>query len=146
LISRRTARLWLLRASRSEGSAAPRPTEPGSAATPGRDIPPDVAPDSLLARLITLAQAAEEVEQGWPALEKPRPVRPDMDVVWSAYTDVINVLGAITRSARLVELGVCPASQLAAIDLLTIDLDKAWTRWDRAHRKVIGEQSRRHEP
>jgi hypothetical protein len=74
------------------------------------------------------------------------PTAPPMDILWRSYTDVVAVLSAITRSARLVEQGVCVASQLDAIDLLNSELEVVWTRWDTARGQVIARQMKRHEP
>ena len=43
-------------------------------------------------------------------------------------------------------MGVCVASQLAAIELLNDELEIVWARWDDAHRRVIGRQMGRVEP
>jgi hypothetical protein len=121
-------------------------TEAVPANTPGRDIPTSLDPNSLLARLVHLAQAAEQAGPDGLVIDTPQSRRHALEETWETYAEVIDVLSAITRSARLVEMGVCVASQLAAIDLLNAELEVVWSRWDKAQGKVIGQQAVRDEP
>jgi len=145
VISRHKARIRQVLPSKNKAPLPAQATEAVPANTPGRDIP-DLEPDSLLARLLELARAAEQAAPEGLVVETPESERQAMEESWRAYTDVVDVLGAITHSARLVEMGVCAASQLAAIDLLNEELERVWARWDVAHRKVIGRQVPRVEP
>ena len=61
-----------------------------------------------------------------------------LEDAWRAYGEVVDVIGAITNATRLVERGICADSQKATIDLLAVDLEAAWGRWDAAHRRIIG--------
>jgi hypothetical protein len=100
----------------------------------------------LLARLVCLAQAAELAGPHGLVIDTPQSREHALEEAWTAYAGVVDVLGAITRSARLIEMGVCVASQLAAIDLLNAELEVVWSRWDKAQGRVIGQQARRAEP
>ena len=148
MISRHTSRLRQVLAPRNPRTKPAVPAQADREAvpadTPGRDVPvPELEADSLLDRLVHLAEAAEAAAPGKLVIDTPQSQRTAMGEVWRAYADVVNVLCAITRSARLVEMGVCVASQLAAIELLNEELEIVWARWDQAHRKVIGSQARR---
>jgi hypothetical protein len=152
VISRHTARLRQVLPARSrprlpaQGSEPAQESEAVPANTPGRDNPTPLDPDSLLARLVHLAQAAEQAGPHGLVIDTPQSRQHALQETWQAYAGVVDVLGAITRSARLIEMGVCVASQLAALDLLNAELEVVWSRWDKAQGKVIGQQARRAEP
>lgn len=61
-----------------------------------------------------------------------------LEDAWRAYGEVVDVIGAITHATRLVERGIAAESQKATIDLLSDDLALAWSRWDSAHRRILG--------
>jgi len=61
-----------------------------------------------------------------------------LEDAWRAYGEVVDVLGAITNATRLVGRGIAAESQKATIDLLSDDLALAWSRWDAAHRRILG--------
>jgi hypothetical protein len=145
VIWRHTARIRQVLPIKNKAAVPRQATEAVPANTPGRDVP-NLEPDSLLARLVELARAAEQAGPDGLVLDSLRSQREAMEESWRAYTAVVDVLNAITHSARLVEMGVCVASQLAALELLNDELEIVWERWDNAHQKVIGRQARRLEP
>jgi hypothetical protein len=61
-----------------------------------------------------------------------------LEDAWHAYGEVVDVIGAITNATRLVGRGIAAESQKATIDLLSDDLAMAWSRWDSAHRRILG--------
>lgn len=61
-----------------------------------------------------------------------------LEDAWRAYGEVVDVIGAITHATRLVERGIAAEAQKATIDLLSDDLALAWSRWDSAHRRILG--------
>ncbi len=152
MISRHTARLRQALPVKGKPrlpAQGPEPVQESQAVpanTPGRDVPTSLDPNSLLARLVHLAQAAEQAGPQGLVIDTPQSRQHALQETWQAYAEVVDVLGAITRSARLIEMGVCVASQLAAIDLLNDELEVVWSRWDKAQGKVIGQQARRAEP
>jgi len=125
--------MWTNRALKA-GAIPAQQTQAAPAGPPEPDT--CLEPDSLLARLVGLARAAEQAAGDDPAAT-PEPF--DMNALCRAHAEVVDVLAAITHAARMIELGICVASQLAAIDLLSTDLDAAWARWYLACLRATGE-------
>jgi hypothetical protein len=85
----------------------------------------EAVPTAMIPAQITAAHAADSMAA---ALED----------AWRAYGEVVDVIGAITNATRLVGRGIAAESQKATIDLLSDDLALAWSRWDDAHRRILG--------
>lgn len=60
----------------------------------------------------------------------------DMEDAAMAYSEVVHVLGAITKTTQAGE------SSYAGLTLgdMADNLDAAWARWDTAQRRLIGQQ------
>ncbi|MGQ0625191.1 MAG: hypothetical protein ACT4PP_11160 [Sporichthyaceae bacterium] len=58
----------------------------------------------------------------------------DLEDAARAYTEVVQVLEAITRSTR----GPADPAAIAAINAMATNLESAWSRWDSAHRRLLG--------
>lgn len=61
----------------------------------------------------------------------------DLEDAARAYTEVIQVLEALTRTTARRPSHLEDA-EARAIDAMTVNLDNAWSRWDSAHRRLIG--------
>lgn len=97
---------------------------------------------------IVKARSGEsEVIEATAATVAPRIVEPraPLDDVQSAraledaaiaYTEVVQVLDALTRTAKAGGDGLTAPSLDASIE----HLELAWGRWDSAHRRLIGSQ------
>lgn len=57
----------------------------------------------------------------------------DLEEAARAYTEVVQLLGALTRTAQ-------SGADAAAVTAMSTALDSAWGRWDSAHRRLIGAQ------
>lgn len=60
----------------------------------------------------------------------------DLEDAAMAYTEVVQVLDAITRTTQTGE----GAHAGQSLDVLAANLESAWGRWDTAHRRLIGAQ------
>ena len=96
------------------------------------------------------SQAAEAGEPGASAavnaptarlIEPRRPSDPlqearDLEDAAMAYSEVVHVLGAITRTTQAGE------DSYAGLTLkdMAENLESAWDRWDKAQRRLIGQQ------
>lgn len=78
--------------------------------------------------------AARIVEQRKPS--DPVQEARDMEDAAMAYSEVIRVLGTITKTTQAGE------SSYAGLTLedMADNLDAAWARWDKAQRRLIGPQ------
>jgi hypothetical protein len=116
--SKNTPRVWPIRQRKKDVDVAERdPWAPKPKTEP--------APAPVIPAQLTASDAADSMAA---ALED----------AWRAYGEVVDVLGAITNATRLVGRGIAAESQKATIDLLSDDLALAWSRWDAAHRRILG--------
>jgi hypothetical protein len=116
--SKNTPRVWPIRQRKHDTDSAER--DPWAAKPQVESVPAAMIPAQITAENAADSMAA--------ALED----------AWRAYGEVVDVIGAITNATRLVGRGIAAESQKATIDLLSDDLALAWSRWDAAHRRILG--------
>ena len=119
--SKNTPRVWPIRQRKQNADIAER--DPW--ATKPTPTPKVASVRPLIPEQISAANATDSMAA---ALED----------AWRAYGEVVDVIGAITNATRLVGRGIAAESQKATIDLLSDDLALAWSRWDAAHRRILG--------
>lgn len=88
------------------------------------------------------SEASQSAAETAPRLFEPRkPSDPlqearDLEDAAMAYSEVVHVLGAITKTTQ------AGASSYAGLTLkdMAENLESAWERWDKAQRRLIGQQ------
>ena len=91
-----------------------------------------------------VAEASEGSEKVAPAarvIEQRKPSDPlqearDLEDAAMAYSEVVHVLGAITKTTQSGEQSYAGLS----LEDMAENLESAWKRWDQAQRRLIGPQ------
>ncbi|MBA3741646.1 hypothetical protein [Sporichthya sp.] len=83
---------------------------------------------------VTPAPAAQIVGQRKP--EDPLQDARDLEDAAMAYSEVVHVLGAITKTTQAGE----STHGGLSLEEMAVSLDQAWARWDTAQRRLIGQQ------
>ncbi|MGQ0632188.1 MAG: hypothetical protein ACT4P1_14295 [Sporichthyaceae bacterium] len=100
-----------------------------------------VGDESVRAESVSAVSAkvpGQSAPGGAATLLDPVQTARDLEDAARAYTEVVQVLEAITRSTQ----GPADPAAAAAINAMATHLESAWSRWDDAHRRLIGAERR----
>lgn len=92
------------------------------------------APEVPAAPAAPAAPVARIVEQRKPTDALQTAI--DLEDAAMAYSEVVHVLGAITKTTQAGE----STHGGLSLDEMADNLDAAWERWDKAQRRLIGQQ------
>lgn len=87
---------------------------------------------------VSEAVSEQSAPGGAATLLDPVQTARDLEDAARAYTEVVQVLEAITKSTQ----SPGNPAAVAAIDAMATHLESAWSRWDDAHRRLIGSERR----